>query len=126
MIRYRKSRRIQDGIEIHDTRLTNEIALMEAMVLKYEKNLGQGITINKMLTKLRRLEGRHICERLVAVESSLNALMRAAAPVAALLHTLDSSSSRTVTHIVQIGVMIRAELAVLDGPLQVEYVGQPC
>lgn len=60
MIRYRKSERVQDGVKIHDTRITNEIALMEAMVLKYEKNLGQSITINKMLTKLRRLEGRHI------------------------------------------------------------------
>lgn len=60
MIKYRKSERIQDGIKIHETSITNDIQVMEAIVLKYERNLGQGLTVNKMLTKLRRMEGRHI------------------------------------------------------------------
>jgi len=60
MIRYRKSERMSEGVKIHDASITNDIQMMEAMVLKYERNLGQGLTVNKMLTKLRRLEGRHI------------------------------------------------------------------
>jgi hypothetical protein len=60
MIKYRESKRIRNGVEVHDNSILNDIQIMEAIVLKYEKNLGRPVTINKMVQKLSRLEGRQI------------------------------------------------------------------
>ena len=68
LLRFLKSEVYRQGITIRDRSIRNEIRRVKALITKYEKNLGQGQTINQTLQILSKNQGYHIRKNDLTVE----------------------------------------------------------
>ena len=68
MLRYLKSVAKKNGCTIRDRSILNEIRRVEGAILKYEKNVGKGETINQTLQKISKNQGYHLSKKDLTVE----------------------------------------------------------
>ena len=67
-LRYLKSIKKRGDITTRDRSVMNEIRRIEGLVLSYERTLGKGISVNKMLQLLSKNQGYHIKKKDLTVQ----------------------------------------------------------
>lgn len=72
MIQFIKKEVKKENLSVSDRRLLNEIRRMQILLKKYEKNLGQGNTINQNLQALSKAQGYQLKKHDLTVEDYFN------------------------------------------------------
>ncbi len=68
IIKFLKSKKDRQGVTVRDRSILNQIRRIEASIVKYEKNLGQGKTINQNIQILSKAQGYQINKHNMTVE----------------------------------------------------------